>query len=117
MLKLSNNMNFSSINYIIWLIISAIFFAVGEFLSKRFALSPKFIYVIYILIAYSAGVLAWLPAILQKNQLSIVGTLWSVFSLLTTILIGVLLFNEKLSLTGIVGIIFAFVAIILLSKG
>ena len=70
-----------SINYFIWLLISAVFFAVGEFLSKKFSLDPKINYVVLVLIAYSFGVLAWLPAILQKNQLSIVGTLWSVFSL------------------------------------
>lgn len=104
-------------NYIIWLVISAIFFACGEFLSKKFALNPKVIYVIFILLAYSGGVLAWLPAILQKNQLSVVGTLWSVLSLLTTILIGILIFSEKLSPTSAIGILFAFIAIILLSQG
>lgn len=109
-------MNLSSINYIIWLILSALFFAIGEFLSKKFALNPKLGYVISIIIIYSFGVLAWLPAILQKNQLSIVGTMWSVLSLLTTILIGVLIFNERLNIAGIAGIIFAFVAIVLLSK-
>ncbi len=104
-----------SINYIIWLVASAIFFAVGEFLSKKFSLSPKFLYVILILIIYSLGVLAWLPAILQKNQLSIVGTMWSVLSLFTTILIGILIFGEKLNIIGIVGIIFAIISIVLLS--
>lgn len=106
-----------SINYIIWLILSALFFAVGEFLSKKFALGPRTTYVIFILIAYSLGVLAWLPAILQKNSLSIVGTLWSVISLLTTVLIGILIFGEKLSLIGIVGITIAIIAIVLLSIG
>jgi len=104
-----------SINYIVWLVGSAIFFAVGEFLSKKFALNPKFLYIILILIIYSFGVLAWLPAILQRNSLSIVGTMWSVLSLLTTILIGVLIFGEKLSLLGIAGIIMAVLAIVLLS--
>jgi multidrug transporter EmrE-like cation transporter len=94
---------------------SAIFFAIGEFLSKKFALNPKFLYVIIILIIYSFGVLAWLPAILQKNQLSIVGVMWSVLSLLTTVLIGVLIFREKLNIIGIAGIILAIIAIILLS--
>jgi multidrug transporter EmrE-like cation transporter len=110
-------MNLLSINYIIWLILSALFFAVGEFLSKKFALNPNLTLVIIIIIIYSVGVLFWLPAILQKNQLSIVGTMWSVLSLLTTILIGVLIFGEKLSLTGIIGIIFAIISIILLSHG
>jgi len=110
-------MNFLSINYIIWLILSAIFFAIGEFLSKKFALNPNLTLVIIILIVYSVGVLLWLPAILQKNQLSIVGTMWSVLSLLTTILIGTLIFRENLSIIGIIGIIFAFISIILLSHG
>lgn len=110
-------MKFTSINYFVWLLLSALFFAIGEFLSKKFALQPKLFYVILMLITYSLGVLAWLPAILQKNQLSVVGTIWSVLSLITTILIGVIIFSEKLNLTSIVGIIFAFIAIILLSNG
>jgi len=104
-----------SINYIIWLVVSALFFAVGEFLSKKFALNPKLLYVILMLVAYSFGVLVWLPAILQRNSLSIVGTMWSVLSLLTTILIGVLIFKEKLSTVGIAGMAMAIIAIILLS--
>ncbi len=104
-----------SINYIVWLVISALFFAVGEFLSKKFALGPKALYVILILIVYSMGTLAWLPAILQKNSLSIVGTMWSVFSLLVTIFIGVLVFQEKIGAIGIAGIVTAIISIILLS--
>ena len=110
-------MNFLSINYIIWLIVSSLFFAAGEFLSKKFALNPNFILVIIIILVYSISVLLWLPAILQRNQLSVVGTMWSVLSLLITVLIGVLIFREKLSLVGSIGIIFAFMAIILLSIG
>lgn len=109
-------MNFIlSIPVIVWLIISALFFAYGEFLSKKFAISPSIYYVFVILIIYSFGVLAWLPAILQKNQLSIVGAIWSVLSLLTTVLIGILIFNEHLNLMGIIGIIFAIISIALLS--
>ncbi|MFA5021925.1 MAG: hypothetical protein WC508_02525 [Patescibacteria group bacterium] len=106
-----------SINYIIWLIISAIFFAVGEFLSKKFALNPSLTYVVCIVVVYAFGTLAWLPAILQRNQLSTVGVMWSVLSLLTTVLIGTIIFSEKLSLVGLLGIIFAFIAVILLSIG
>ena len=110
-------MNLLSINYIMWLIFSAIFFAIGEFLSKKFALNPNITLVIIIIIVYSISVLLWLPAILQKNQLSIVGTMWSIMSLLITVLIGVLIFKEKIDLTSLIGIIFAFIAIILLSHG
>ncbi|MEK7635348.1 MAG: hypothetical protein AAB446_02895 [Patescibacteria group bacterium] len=106
-----------SINYIVWLVVSALFFAGGEFLSKKFALSPKLPYVILIVCIYALGTLAWLPAILQKNSLSIAGTIWSVMSLVATVLIGVLIFGEKLSTLGIIGVITAMVAIVLLSIG
>ena len=104
-----------SVPAIVWLIGSAIFFAIGEFLSKKFALAPSFVYVMVIIVVYSFGVLAWLPAILQKNQLSITGTIWSVLSLLTTVVIGILFFGERLNIIGIIGIIFAVVAVVLLS--
>lgn len=104
-----------SINYLVWLALSGIFFAVGEFLSKKFALNPKLALVAGILAIYSLGVLAWLPAILQKNQLSIVGAIWSVLSLLATVLIGLLIFGEKLSAVGVVGVIMAVIAVALLS--
>lgn len=104
-----------SINYIYWLILSAIFFAIGEFLSKKFALSPRLSWVLLILLAYFLGTMAWLPAILQKNQLSIVGVMWSVMSLLATLLIGIIIFQEKLSIIGIIGIILAIISVVLLS--
>ena len=104
-----------SVNYLVWLVLSAIFFAAGEFFSKKFALNPRLIIVVYILLMYIIGTLAWLPAILQKNQLSIVGAIWSVLSLLATVLIGLLIFGERLSVVGIIGIITAFVAVFLLS--
>ncbi len=98
-----------------WLVLSAGFFAVGEFLSKKFALAPSFLYVVVIIGTYTLGTLAWLPAILQKNQLSIVGAIWSVLSLIATVLIGVLIFGEQLNGIGITGIIFGAIAIALLS--
>lgn len=104
-----------SLHYLIWLVLSAVFFAAGEFLSKKFALNPKFSLVALILASYIFGTLAWLPAILQRNQLSIVGAIWSVMSLLATVSIGILIFSEKLSLTGAIGIVIAIIAIVLLS--
>lgn len=106
-----------SINYLYWLVLSATFFAVGEFWSKKFALNPKFSYIALVVVIYSLGTLAWLPAILQKNSLSIAGTIWSVMSLFATVLIGVFLFGEKLTAVGIAGIIAAVIAIVLLSIG
>ena len=104
-----------SINYFVWLLISAVFFAAGEFLSKKFALQPKFVFIFWVLVVDSIGTLAWLPAILAKQQLSIVGALWSVLSLLLTVTLGLLIFHEKLNVIGTAGTIAAFVAVFLLS--
>ena len=104
-----------AVPYIVWLVLSALCFATGEFLSKKFALAPSWGYVFIILVPYTLGVLAWLPAILIKNQLSIVGAIWSVLSLAATVLIGVLIFSEKLSMLGIIGLVLAFISVLLLS--
>jgi multidrug transporter EmrE-like cation transporter len=104
-----------SINYIFWLIVSTLFFAVGEFLSKKFALAPRGSIVIWLVVIDVFSILTWLPAILQKNQLSIVGTIWSVLSLLLTVLIGIVIFGEKLNYLSIAGIFAAVVAIVLLT--
>lgn len=106
-----------SINYIYWLILSALFFAGGEFLSKKFAISPNLSWVILIILSYTLGTLAWLPAILQKNSLSIAGTIWSVLSLLATVAIGVLIFGEKINAFGITGMILAIASIVFLTIG
>jgi multidrug transporter EmrE-like cation transporter len=104
-----------SIHYGVWLVVSALFFATGEFLSKKFALGPTWTTFVFILMVYLLGVLAWLPAIVQKNRLSIVGTIWSVLSLLATVLIGTVLFREKLGILGVVGVVTAVISVVLLS--
>ncbi|HEY4516378.1 MAG TPA: hypothetical protein VJG64_00335 [Candidatus Paceibacterota bacterium] len=109
-------MNFLlSIPYIVWLIISAVLFAGVEYFSKKFALSPSWTYIALLFAVDILAVLAWLPAILQKNQLSIVGAMWAVLSLAATVLIGTVIFKEALSTVGIIGLVFALISVVLLS--
>ena len=98
-----------------WLLLSVVFFAVGEYFSKKFALGPSLKFVLLILSAYILGTLAWLPAILQKNQLSITGTIWSVLSVLATIGIGIFIFKEHLNALQVTGLVFAITALALLN--
>ena len=104
-----------SIPALAWLLLSVVFFAAGEYFSKKFALGPSLKFVALILSAYILGTLAWLPSILQKNQLSVSGTVWSVLSVLATIGIGLLIFKERLDVLQIIGLILAIVALALLS--
>ena len=101
--------------YILWIVLSALCFAVGEYFSKKFGLQPSLTLAACVLLSYNIGTLLWLPAIVQNNQLSIVGAMWSVMSLLATVLIGVLIFGEHLSTTAIIGILLGFISVFLLS--
>lgn len=102
-------------HYLIWLLISALCFAIGEFWSKKFALHPGWGYAACVFLAYNLGTAAWLPALVQRNMLAVVGALWSVLSLLATVLIGVMVFHETLSTTHIAGLVAAAAAVLLLS--
>ena len=107
----------SHIPYLVWLFVSAGFFAIGEVLSKRFAHGPTVTGLLVLLVVYSCGTLAWLPALLQKNTLTITGTLWSVLSLLMTVAIGILGFQEPITPRVLVGILLACATVVCLSAG
>lgn len=97
-----------------WLIFSALCFAAGEYTSKLWGYKPSVTLTLAVLFAYSIGVLAWLPALLHKNDLARMGTLWYLLSTPSTILIGVLLFKEKLSPSQWLGMALACLALWLL---
>jgi len=99
----------------VWIIISGLFFAAGEFMSKEFALRPGWDLFIFIIIVDVISVTTWLPAIFQKNQLSITGVIWSLVSLMLTVGVGILFFKEQLTLTQALGILLGVVAVVLLS--
>jgi len=99
----------------IWIAVSAIFFALGEFVSKKFALNPGWTLFITFLIVDIISASTWIPAIFEKNQLSITGVIWSVVSLIATVLIGLLVFNEKLTMIQSIGLVIGFVSVVLLS--
>ena len=106
---------FSIIPAWVWIGISAIFFALGEFLSKKFALNPGWSLLILFLVVDVLSAMTWLPAIFQKNQLSVTGVIWSVVSVIATVAIGILAFNEKLTTIQLLGLTAGLVSVVLLS--
>jgi len=98
-----------------WLIISAIFFAIGEYFSKKFAIEPNWKMLLLVCSTYLMGTLTWLPAIVQTNQLATTGTGWLLLSILATLGIGLGVFHERVNSVQMVGIALAIVALILLN--
>lgn len=101
---------------IVWLLISAMFFAVGEYFSKIWGINPSLKLAIFVAFVYSIGSLLWLPALLHKNQLIIMGTIWTVLATLSTILIGAIIFHEKLTFLQWGGVILSFIALLLIGS-
>ena len=99
----------------LWIVISAIFFGIGEFVSKKFALNPGWSLFFLFLAVDIISAAAWIPAIFEKNQLSITGVIWSIVSLMATVAIGIFAFQEKLTLIQSIGLAAGLVSVILLS--
>jgi len=99
----------------IYLVISVLFFAAGEYFSKRWALSPSPNLFLLVIACYIASSTIWLPALFQKNQLAILGTIWILLGMIATVSIGLFLFGEKLSAVKMVGLGLALVSLALLN--
>ena len=104
-----------SIPAAVWLVLSAIFFAAGEYFSKRWAMHPSLGITASLLVVYILATLFWLPALLHKNQLAIMGMAWLLLGMIATVCLGLFVFNEKLSTLQMVGIIFALLSLVLLN--
>lgn len=105
----------TSLPAFLWLTVSAAFFAIGEYLSKKFAIHPDSKGLLLVCAAYLLGTLAWLPAIVRTNQLASTGTAWLLLSMIATLGIGLGVFHEKLNSLQFAGVVLAAFALILLN--
>jgi drug/metabolite transporter (DMT)-like permease len=97
-----------------WLLMSAAFFSGGEYFSKLWGYRPGLGLTAAVVTTYAIGTLCWLPALLHKNDLARMGTLWYLLTTPVTVALGVLVFKEKLSPGQWAGMGFAMVALWLL---
>ncbi len=98
----------------VWLSFSAIFYAGGEFFSEQLVLHPTWENYAFLILLDVLSITLWLPALYEKNNLAVTGTLWLVFALVTTALLGIFIFNEPASLRSLCGIFLAIVVVALL---
>ncbi len=98
----------------IWLAVSAIFYAGGEFFSERLVLHPTWQNYAVLVLLDVLSITCWLPALYEKNNLAVTGTLWLVFALVVTVALGFLLFDQPLTTRSVLGILLAVIVVILL---
>ena len=106
---------FMAIPAYIWLIGSALFFAGGEYLSKKWGMHPSTLSGAVVVLIDAVSTFLWLPALLHKNQLAITGTAWLLLAMIATLAIGLMVFREHLNPYQVTGVFLAGIALILLN--
>jgi len=97
-----------------WLFLSVFAFGTGEYLSKKWSLSPSPILAFILVFPYMIGTWIWLPALKAGKSLATTGITWSVMSAMTTVGIGMLLYHEKINWHNFIGLLFSVCGLALL---
>ncbi len=100
----------------VWLMLSASFYAGGEYFSKLWAINPTVGTSVQVVMCYSFAALTWLPALLHKNEITIMGASWLLLATVVTVIIGFFVFSESLTYLHWVGVGLACTAMVLLSS-
>jgi multidrug transporter EmrE-like cation transporter len=69
-----------------------------------------------VVVAYAFGTVTWLPALLHKNELAVMGTAWLLLATVATVIIGIFVFGESVNKSQLLGLGLATGALFLLSK-
>ena len=96
--------------------LSAFFYAGGEYLSKIWAINPTVGISLQVVMFYSMAALTWLPALLHKNQITIIGATPLLLATVAGVVIGCFVFNESLTSMHWLGVGLACIAMLLLSS-
>lgn len=91
------------------------FYGCGEYFSKLYANNPAAKIAWTAVCFYVVNAVIFLIAIERWNKLAILGTVWSIACMMTTLLIAVSIFNEPVTLSQKIGILLGVVSIALLS--
>jgi len=99
-----------------WIILSCVFYAGGEYVSKLWSLNPiNYWLLIGAASLYIITTMFWFPTLLINNKLSQVGLIWVIFETISLLIVGVLVFGERLTTTQWIGAALTTVALILIS--
>ena len=95
--------------------LSAFFYAGGEYFSKLWDMNPTVGTSLQVVICYSMAALTWLPALQDKNEITIMGASWLLLATFAGVIIEFFVFNESLTFVHWVGVGLACTAPVLLS--
>jgi len=106
----------NNVNLWIWFAICGVTFAIGEYVSKRWAITSNNWLLVVMVMSYAGGSLAWAPIIKNKTELARMGMIWMIVASICTIGLGVLVFREKLAVWQWLGVGLAIIAMVLIAR-
>lgn len=99
-----------------WLFCSIFCVGVGDYLSKLQAGREFSVKSVVLVMLVNAGSTAcWLFAIRARNELAVLGSIWSLVSLALVVVMGVACFHEPLSRWQVAGLVLAGSSVVLLN--
>ena len=105
---------FNKIPLAILFALSTFFVLFGDYLGKYWSTNHKPIFFIGALLGYLLTGFFYVPILLREG-LVVSALLWILLDTIGFILIGLILFHEQLNLLQVVGIIFGFISLVILS--
>lgn len=101
-----------------WFVLILVAFElIADVFAKQFGLTGKFIFGVLAILGYILANLAWLFSLRNGAALSKGSIIFSAFSGVGAVLLGLLVYHEKINAYQSIGVILGIAAIILLSLG
>jgi len=97
-----------------WLFGALLFYTFAEYSSKLFSNTTALKWAFLAWVGYSINVFFWLGALKSKNELAIISTFLSIAYVISSVILGYVIFGETITIKQWIGIILAICAIALL---
>jgi multidrug transporter EmrE-like cation transporter len=94
-----------------------VFELIADVLAKQYALKGKLVFAVLSILGYIAANIAWIISLRNGGELGKGAILFGALSGIIAVIIGVLVYREKVSTYQFIGMILGIAAIVFLSRG
>jgi len=98
-----------------FILILVLFEVVADVLAKQFALNGKLVIAVLSIIGYVAANIAWLISLRSGGELGKGAVIFAALSGIAAVVIGLLVYREKVGSYQLIGMVLGIVAIVFLS--
>lgn len=107
-------MMFRSVPFWAWIVVAVVFYVLSEYWSKLWSVRGTSLLAVLVYVGYGMTTLAWLGLMSHRSQLVVMSLSWQVCGALIAVLVGAVIFSEKLSVWQWCGVALGIVSTALL---